>query len=129
MAEINFKVTGDKPPAPEASNGRRFLAILIDWLMCRSIIVLLGNNSFTENQFSTLILFYFEVVFFTFILQASAGQRIMGIKVVDMFDESRVGLNRILLRTFLICLVIPAIWTKNLVPLHNLFTRTKTIAV
>lgn len=129
MAEINFKIPGDKPPAPEASPGRRFLAILIDWLMCRSIIVLLGSNSYTENQFSTLILFYLEVAFFTYVLQASAGQRIMGIMVVDAFDDSRVGLNRILIRTLLICLVLPAVWTKNSVPLHNLFTRTKTIAV
>jgi uncharacterized RDD family membrane protein YckC len=129
VAEINFKIPGDKPPAPEASPGRRFLAILIDWLMCRSIIVLLGSNSYTENQFSTLILFYLEVAFFTYVLQASAGQRIMGIMVVDAFDDSRVGLNRILIRTLLICLVLPAVWTKNSVPLHNLFTRTKTIAV
>jgi uncharacterized RDD family membrane protein YckC len=129
VAEINFKIPGDKPPAPEASPGRRFLAILIDWLMCRSIIVLLGSNSYTENQFSTLILFYLEVAFFTYVLQASAGQRIMGIMVVDAFDDSRVGLNRILIRTLLVCLVLPAVWTKNSVPLHNLFTRTKTIAV
>ena len=129
MSAVNFNLPGDRPPTPEASNGRRFLAILIDWLMCRSIVILLGDNTFTQNQFSTLILFFVEVSFFTFLLQASAGQRIMGIKVVDAFNESRVGLNRVLLRTFLIVLVIPAIWTKNSIPLHNLFTQTKTIAV
>ena len=129
MSTVNFNLPGDKPPTPEASNGRRFLAILIDWGFCRLIVFLTGESLFTTSMYNTLILFFLEIVFFTFTLQASVGHRIMGIKVVDAFNESRVGLNRVLLRTFLIVLVIPAIWTKNSIPLHNLFTQTKTIAV
>ena len=129
MSAVNFNLPGDRPPTPEASSGRRFLAILIDWGFCRLIVFLTGESLFTTSMYNTLILFFLEIVFFTFTLQASVGQRIMGIKVVDAFNESRVGLNRVLLRTFLIVLVIPAIWTKNSIPLHNLFTQTKTIAV
>ena len=103
---------------PEASLGRRLLALVIDWTMCRLIAGLLSPSVIPDNTFSTLILFYIEVCLFTIAFGASAGQRIMAIKVVTYPEQQRVKVGRIVLRTLLICLVLPAVFTNNGRPLH-----------
>ena len=112
---------------PEASLGRRVLALAIDWTMSRLIAGLLNPYLFINNDFSTLFIFFLEVAFFTIVFQASAGQRILGIKVVTYPDQGRVAPKKIVLRTLLICLVIPAVFTKEGRPLHNFLTQSQTI--
>ena len=112
---------------PEASLGRRVLALAIDWTMSRLISGLLNPYFLINNDFSTLLIFFLEVAFFTIVFQASAGQRILGIKVVTWPDLGRVAPKKIVLRTLLICLVIPAVFTKDGRPLHNYFTESQTI--
>jgi len=112
---------------PEASLGRRVLALAIDWTMSRLIAGLLNPYLFINNDFSTLFIFFLEVAFFTIVFQASAGQRILGIKVVTWPDLGRVAPKKIVLRTLLICLVIPAVFTKEGRPLHNFLTQSQTI--
>ena len=112
---------------PEASLGRRVLALAIDWTMSRLIAGLLNPYLFLNNDFSTLFIFFFEVAFFTIVFQASAGQRILGIKVVTWPDQGRVVPKKIVIRTLLICLVIPAVFTKEGQALHNYLTQSQTI--
>lgn len=112
---------------PEASLGRRVLALVIDWTMSRLISGLLNPYLFIKNDFSTLFIFFLEVAFFTIIFQASAGQRILGIKVVTYPDQGRVAAKKIVLRTFLICLVLPAVFTKEGRSLHDYLTQSQTI--
>jgi len=112
---------------PEASLGRRLLALLIDWTMCRLIAGLLSPSVIPDATFSTLIIFYIEVCLFTIAFGASAGQRIMAIKVVTYPDQQRVKFGRIVLRTFLICLVLPAVFTNNGRPLHDHFANSQTV--
>ena len=112
---------------PEASLGRRVLALAIDWTMSRLIAGLLNPYLFIKNDFSTLLIFFLEVAFFTVIFQASAGQRILGIKVVTYPEQARVAPKKIVLRTLLICLVLPAVFTKEGRPLHNFLTQSQTI--
>ena len=112
---------------PEASLGRRLLALVIDWTMCRLIAGLLSPAVIPDNTFSTLIIFYIEVCLFTTAFGASAGQRIMAIKVVTYPDQQRVKVGRIVLRTFLICLVLPAVFTNNGRPLHDHFANSQTV--
>jgi len=112
---------------PEASLGRRLLALVIDWTMCRLIAGLLSPAVIPDNTFSTLIIFYIEVCLFTIAFSASAGQRIMAIKVVTYPDQQRVKFGRIVLRTFLICLVLPAVFTNNGRPLHDHFANSQTV--
>ena len=112
---------------PEASLGRRVLALAIDWTMSRLIAGLLNPYLFINNDFSTLFIFFLEVAFFTIVFQASAGQRILRIKVVTYPDLGRVAPKKIVLRTLLICLVIPAVFTKEGRPLHNFLTQSQTI--
>jgi hypothetical protein len=119
----------DKAPIelPEASLGRRLLALVIDWTMSRLIAGLLTSYLGISSNFSTLIIFYLEVTFFTIIFQASAGQRIMAVKVVTYPDQGRVAPKRIVLRTLLICLVLPAVFTKDSRALHDHFTQSQTV--
>jgi uncharacterized RDD family membrane protein YckC len=112
---------------PEASLGRRLLALVIDWTMCRLIAGLLSPAVIPDNTFSTLIIFYIEVCLFTIAFGASAGQRIMAIKVVTYPDQQRVKVGRVVLRTFLICLVLPAVFTNNSRPLHDHFANSQTV--
>ena len=112
---------------PDASLGRRVLALAIDWTMSRLIAGLLNPYLFLNNDFSTLFIFFLEVAFFTIVFQASAGQRILGIKVVTWPDQGRVAPKKIVIRTLLICLVIPAVFTKDGRPLHNYLTESQTI--
>lgn len=100
----------------KAGTGRRFLALLIDWLMCQLIARLVG---FESVSLSTLVIFFIEVSILTTLQQASAGQRILGLRVVDFTNYGIVPAKKILLRTFLICLVLPAVFTRENRGLHD----------
>ncbi|MGI9171645.1 MAG: RDD family protein [Candidatus Nanopelagicus sp.] len=112
---------------PEASLGRRIIALVIDWTMCRLVASLFSPGILPENGFSTLLIFFFEVCLFTIAFGASAGQRIMGIKVLTYPDQQRVTAGKVALRTFLICLVFPAIFTNNGRPIHDFLTQSQTV--
>ena len=99
-----------------AGTGRRFGALLIDWLMCLLIASLLG---FESKAFVTLVIFFTEVSALTILQQASAGQRILRLRVVDFTTFGIVPIRKIVLRTFLICLVLPAVFTREGRGLHD----------
>ena len=112
---------------PKASLGRRLLALVIDWTMSRLISGLLNPYLFINGDFSILLIFFLEVAFFTIVFQASAGQRILKIKVVTYPEQARVAHKKIVIRTLLICLVIPAVLTKEGRSLHDYLTQSQTI--
>lgn len=118
---------GEPRLLPEASLGRRLIALVIDWTMCRLIASLLSPALFLANNFSTLFLFFIEVTLFTIAFQASAGQRIMGIKVLTYPEQMRVAPQKIVLRTLLICLVLPAVFTSKGRALHDHFTGSQSV--
>jgi uncharacterized RDD family membrane protein YckC len=100
----------------KAGTGRRFLALLIDWLMC---LLISGIVGFGSRSISTLAIFFIEVSTLTTLQQASAGQRILRLRVVDFTNYGIVPSNKILLRTFLICLLLPAVFTREGRGLHD----------
>jgi uncharacterized RDD family membrane protein YckC len=114
---------------PEASLGKRFLAICIDWAIAWSISILLTPNVIPETSISTLVVFYFEVLILTYFMQSSMGQFLVGIKVVDKETHGRIGFKRTLIRTTLIILVLPAIFTKDLEPYHNVLTYSRVVSI
>ena len=99
-----------------AGLGRRFLAILIDWTMCSVVVNLIGIES---KSTPILFTFFIEVSVLTALQQASAGQRILKLRVVDFTNSGVVPPLKILLRTFLICLVLPAVFTREGRGLHD----------
>jgi uncharacterized RDD family membrane protein YckC len=104
----------DLPPAlpgEVGGLGRRLGALVIDWLVSTGVALLLvGTAGYLSNQASlaTLLVFAVEVTVFTWLIGASFGQRLLGLSVVRI-DGGRLSLWRALLRTLLICLVIPAV--------------------
>ncbi len=114
---------------PEASLGKRFLAICIDWAIAWSISTLLTPNVIPETSISTLVVFYIEVLLLTYFMQSSMGQFLVGIKIVDKETHGRIGFRRTLIRTTLIILVLPAIFTKDLEPYHNVLTYSRVVSI
>jgi len=100
----------------KAGAGRRFLALLIDWLMC---LLISGIVGFASRSISTLVIFFIEVSILTTLQQASAGQRILRLRVVDFTNYEIVPAKKIFLRTLLICLVLPAVFTRDGRGLHD----------
>lgn len=97
-------------PVP-AGFGRRVAALVIDWVACivvARLVVRDAEYGSAESALATLGIFYIEVVLFTWLISSSFGQRIVGICVIRT-DGRRLGLPAVMLRTLLICLVIPAL--------------------
>jgi hypothetical protein len=51
------------------------------------------------------------------------------IKIIDKNTFGRIGFSRTLVRTILIVLVLPAIFTKESEPYHNLLTNSRAIRI
>lgn len=91
-------------PGSMARAGRRILAIIIDW----TIALLISNVFLAGNSMATLAVFAAEQILLIGTLGYSIGHRAMGIHVVKP-DGSAAGPLAALVRTVLLCLVIPAV--------------------
>ena len=100
----------------KAGADRRFLALLIDWLMCSVVASFIGGGA---RSFTILLVFFIEVSILTSLQQASAGQRILRLQVVNFTNYGIVPVKRIVIRTLLICLVLPAVFTREGRGLHD----------
>jgi hypothetical protein len=106
-------------PGSMASTGRRVVALFIDWIAALVISrALVGKPETTLENFATLGIFALEVTVLTWLWGSSFGQRLVGIRVVGR--SRRLGLIAALLRTALICIVIPpVIWDADGRGLHD----------
>ncbi|MFP5368738.1 MAG: RDD family protein [Actinomycetes bacterium] len=104
------KYPGERLGLPESGSGsiaragRRILAIVIDW----ALALLISNFLFSGNSWATLAVFAAEQILLIGTLGYSIGHRAMGIRVVRL-GGSPAGLLAALVRTLLLCLVIPAV--------------------
>ncbi len=106
MSEIPSPVPGEL-----AGLGRRVAALCLDWVVSIGVsLVLLRDVAYgsMESSMWVLLIFVVEVILLTWLMAASFGQRVLGISVVRT-DGTRLSLGRVVLRTLLICLVIPAV--------------------
>jgi uncharacterized RDD family membrane protein YckC len=87
-----------------ARAGRRILAICIDW----GIALMISNFAFAENPWATLAVFALEQTLLIGTLGYSIGHRVAGIHVVRLGGRP-AGPLPALVRTLLLCLVIPAV--------------------
>lgn len=91
-------------PGSIARAGRRILAIMIDW----TIALLISNLLFAGNSWATLAVFAAEQILLIGTLGYSIGHRALGIHVVRL-GGAPAGPLAALVRTLLLCLVIPAV--------------------
>jgi uncharacterized RDD family membrane protein YckC len=104
------KYPGERLGLPEAGPGsiaragRRILAICIDW----GIALLISNYAFAGSPWANLAVFAAEQALLVGTLGYSIGHRIMGIHVVRL-GGGPAGPLAGLVRSVLLCLVIPAV--------------------
>lgn len=95
-----------------ARAGRRFVAITIDWLMSWAV----GSIFFDQDQgrpFWIALVFFLQIFILTATTGASAGQRLMNLRVLRYPELEPLGNGSTFLRTILILLVVPAVVYDN----------------
>ena len=107
----------------QASYSRRLFALCLDWFAAY-IVARLITQELGAQGWLQLAIFFVEVAFFTALIGGSAGQVVVGIRVVDIDSCVRIGFLATLIRTFLICLVIPPLLTVHGRGLHDRAVRT-----
>ncbi len=109
-------------PLPMASNWRKAQAITIDWIGSLFVASLFSDESWT------LLFFFLQVAIMTALTGASAGQRLRGIRIIDVNTLQNISPLGALIRTFLILLVIPAVvQNKQGRGLHDLATKSAAV--
>ena len=118
---------GERLGLPQDGSGsipnvsRRVVALVIDWFASMLVASLLVSAFGITGDFGliTLAVFAAEVSLFTWLTGSSFGQRLVGLVVVRV-SGNRLGLVAIVLRTLLICVVIPPlIWDRDTRGLHD----------
>lgn len=123
-----FRYPGNRLGLPETGPGsvvsllRRMGAFFIDYFASMAIAHLVAPNlDYLSNSFRllTLEIMFGEIVLLTALVGASFGQRLLGIHVVSL-TQGRLSIIRVIIRTVLIFLVIPAvIWDRDGRGMHD----------
>ncbi|WP_446216191.1 RDD family protein [Micromonospora sp. IBHARD004] len=120
-------------PAPPATDpdftppslGRRFGALVIDWVLC-----LLASRFFADpvrDGWAPVLVLVLEYAFFLGLFAQTPGMYITRIRCVAWSDGGRIGLVRALLRGLLLALVVPAlIMDEHRRGLHDRLTNSVT---
>lgn len=116
----------DAPGLRLASLWRKLFALCLDWL-ASSVIARLLVSEQQRTGWVTLAIFFLEVALFTILLGGSAGQVVAGIRIVDIDTGMKIGVLAALIRSALICLVIPPILSINGRGLHDRAVRSAAI--
>ena len=116
----------DAPSLRLASLWRKLFALCLDWL-ASSVIARLLVSEQQLTGWVTLAIFFLEVALFTILLGGSAGQVVAGIRIVDIDTGMKIGVLAALIRSALICLVIPPILSINGRGLHDRAVRSAAI--
>ena len=109
---VSASATGvtSAPIGVPAGLGRRLLAIVLDWAAALLLARLFTGAAYGSGDYElvTLLIFAIEIIVLTALTGSSFGQRIVGIAVISE-SGGRLALWRIIVRTALICVVIPAL--------------------
>jgi uncharacterized RDD family membrane protein YckC len=118
-------------PGSVAGWGRRVLALAIDWLLSMLAAgAFVGSAIWTGEGsagWAPLAVFALETWILVALLGSSAGQVVTSVRVVRLSSEP-MGLWRPLVRSLLVCLVIPpVIYDQDQRGLHDLAVDTVTV--
>ncbi|MFE7753360.1 RDD family protein [Streptomyces sp. NPDC057428] len=110
--------------------GRRFGALFIDWIVCMVIaygLLARGDQQAAGNW--ALGVFLVMSLLTVTTVGSTPGKRIMGLRVVAE-DGGRLGTVRVVLRSVLLLLVIPAIvWDRDSRGLHDRLSRAVQVRI
>ena len=113
-----------------ASWGARIGAIFIDWFVALGVaLALVGSPKPGDQRFSLLVLlvFIFEYVVLLSTAGRTIGMAILGLRVLPV-GSNRLNVLRVLIRSVLLALVIPAvIYDRDRRGLHDKAARTVVV--
>ncbi|MGW7687125.1 RDD family protein [Kribbella sp. NPDC054772] len=137
-----FRYPGNRLGLPEegagsvASWGRRVLALVVDWLIAGLIASAVvgkpmwaGGNDYNTSH---LAIFFVMSAILTGLVGGTIGHRLLGLRVIPVRDKKTftapAGLLGGVIRSFLICVVIPAVvFDRDRRGLHDLAAKTVVV--
>ncbi|WP_424214095.1 RDD family protein [Streptomyces sp. BI20] len=133
---VDFGYPGERLGLPRegsgsvAKFGRRLGAVLVDWVACQVIaygLITSGDLSAAGNW--TLGLFVALGVLTVGTVGFTPGKRIFGLRVLAE-SGGRLGFGKVIVRTLLLALVIPAlIWDRDGRGLHDRLARAVQVRI
>jgi uncharacterized RDD family membrane protein YckC len=113
-----------------ASWGSRIGALFIDWFVALGVALgLVGSPEPGDQRFSLFVLLIFVVEYVVLLATAgrTMGMAVFGLRVLPV-GSSRLNLLRVLIRSLLLALVIPAvIYDRDRRGLHDKAARTVVV--
>ncbi|MGY4708937.1 RDD family protein [Mycolicibacterium sp. CBM1] len=101
-------------PQSLAGTGRRFAALLIDWLIAYGLAALgitLGIVTMATLSTAVLLIWFLLGVISVRLFTFTPGQYALGLMVVPVDNRIHVGTGRAIVRGLLLALVIPALFS------------------
>ncbi|MEU9303548.1 RDD family protein [Streptomyces sp. NPDC048269] len=117
-------------PGSVARFGRRLAGVALDWTGCLLIAYgLITGGDMVAARGWTLWLFLALSILTVGTVGFTPGKRIVGLRVVSE-DGGRLGIVRVVVRTLLLALVIPAlIWDRDGRGLHDRLARAVQVRI
>ncbi|GAA1274335.1 RDD family protein [Planotetraspora silvatica] len=136
-AGVDFGYPGRRLGLPEEGSGsvsgfgRRLAAIVVDWLLCTVGIARgLLHADPRDQGWIGLAVFAAEYVLLVGTLGMTLGMRLFGIRVAAIEGGGRPAFLPVLIRTFLLCLAVPAlIWDRDRRGLHDRAAGTVVVKI
>ncbi|NEA42797.1 RDD family protein [Streptomyces sp. SID11385] len=133
---VDFGYRGERLGLPEsgpgslAPLGRRFGALVVDWALCMLIaygLLARGDQQAAGNW--ALAIFFVLSLLTLGTVGCTPGKALFRLRVVSE-NGGRLGLVRVLIRSVLLCIAIPAlIWDRDSRGLHDRLGRAVQIRI
>ncbi|WP_030269109.1 RDD family protein [Streptomyces sp. NRRL B-24484] len=117
-------------PGSVVGPGRRLGALFVDGWLCSLVAFgLLSRGDQAGANLWTTPLFYVVTVVLLATSGTTIGKRLFGLRVVRL-DGTRASIPQVLLRTLLLCLIVPAaIWDRDTRGLHDKAVGTVEVRI
>ncbi|MFE2329690.1 RDD family protein [Streptomyces sp. NPDC059385] len=133
---VDFGHPGQRLGLPQEGSGsvarfgRRLGAVALDWVGCQLIAYgLITGGDLTAAGNWTLALFVSLSILTVGTVGSTPGKRLLGLRVVSE-NGGRLGIGRVILRTLLLAVVIPAlIWDRDGRGLHDRLSRAVQVRI
>ncbi|MEJ3745321.1 RDD family protein [Actinomycetes bacterium KLBMP 9797] len=90
-----------------ASLGRRFGALVVDWVLCLLVSNFFGDP--VRDGWPPVAVLIAEYAFFIGLFAQTPGMAVTRVRCVSFADGGRIGIVRALVRGVLLALVVPAL--------------------
>ena len=111
----------------EAALGRRLWAIFLDSFGAYLVASAIEPHNRTNRLLLQMAILFIEISVLTILQGASFGQMIARLKVLDYYDGRALSIPRVLIRTLMIILVLPAIFRHDGRSVHDLLAKSVVV--